>query len=94
MAVNIVFATCERTYGLRYLQQWYPNGNVRDTEDSAKPLLDLVEKDYIRITDPREHPLPDGQMGVIPGHNHTSEIHDKCIATANAFIESCKQKET
>lgn len=89
---NFVFATCERERALGFLKLWYPRGNVMDTKESAKPLLDLVEQDLIRVTDPRCHPLPDGQMGISPGRNYIPEDHREYVAIAEVFILSCKKE--
>lgn len=50
------FATCDRKRALKFLQKFYPSRDLHDTPDSAGPLLDLVEKDVIRIPDPDFHP--------------------------------------
>lgn len=50
--MNIEFATCERHRALGFIQKVYPSKNITDTPDCAKPLLDLVEKDIVRIQDP------------------------------------------
>ena len=50
--MNIEFATCDRNRALGFLQQVYPSKTITDTPDCAGPLLDLVEKDIVRIQDP------------------------------------------
>ena len=49
---NIEFATCERNRALGFLKQVYPSKEITDTPDCAGPLLDLVERDIVRIQDP------------------------------------------
>ena len=49
--MDINFATCERNRALEFLKKVYPNYDVKD-EGTAKDLLDLVEKDIVRIQDP------------------------------------------
>lgn len=50
--MNIEFATCERKRALEFIQRVYPSKKITDTPDCAGPLLDLVEKDIVRIQDP------------------------------------------
>lgn len=49
------FATCERSTALGFLKKLYPHADVSDTPECAGPVLDFVEKDYIRIPDPMMH---------------------------------------
>ena len=49
------FATCERPRALGFLRKLYPSTTVEDTADDAGPVLDLVERDVIRICDPDFH---------------------------------------
>jgi len=62
--MNIQFATCERKRALEYLQKVYPGEKIEDTPESAGKLLDLVEKDIVRIQDPYMY---GDRIGVIPG---------------------------
>ncbi len=66
--MQIAFATCERHAALGFIQAAYPDREIADAADSAGPLLDLVEKDIVRIEDPGMH----GRCGVIPGTNFKS----------------------
>ncbi len=50
--MNIEFATCDRKRALEFIQRVYPSKKITDTPDCAGPLLDLVEKDIVRIQDP------------------------------------------
>jgi hypothetical protein len=60
----VLFATCERDTALQFLAKLYPSRNIEDSRESAGPLLDLVEADVIRISDPHYH---DGQ--IVAGKN-------------------------
>ena len=60
----IHFATCERKRALEYIETVYPSAKITDTPDSAGPLLDLVEKDFVRIQDPMMY---GNRIQVIPG---------------------------
>jgi len=51
----IRFATCDRRMALRFLAKYYPSFQVND-EGATAEVLDLVEKDIIRIPDPSFHP--------------------------------------
>ena len=66
------FATCDRASALSFLKKLYPSYTVEDTDESVSDLLDLVEADEIRITDPDFH-----QGSVVPGKNFTSESTSK-----------------
>lgn len=74
------FATCVRSTALKFLQEGYPSYKVTDTEVSAKNLLDLVEKDIIRITDPAFH-----RLAIIPGNFHDSENDFEIIEVSSKF---------
>ena len=79
--MNLRFATCNRTYALRFLRRFYPGCTVEDTPESAGPVLDLVEQDIFRIPDPDFHP-----NGVItPSHNWDDARKDEFIAALQEF---------
>jgi len=48
------FATCDRRMALGFLARFYPFAEVKD-EGVTADVLDLVEKDIIRIPDPSFH---------------------------------------
>lgn len=77
--MNIQFATCERSTALRYLQSVYPNKSVADTPECAGPLLDLVEKDYVRVQDPMMY---GSRIGLVAGKRYQeadpSEVQSTC----------------
>ena len=72
------FATCERRRALEFLAKAYPSRTVRDTPDDAGPLLDLVERDVVRIQDPTCHWPPQ----VVQGRAWNDAQHDAVIAAA------------
>lgn len=53
--MDFQFATCDRVRALGFLKKFYPGRVVEDTPESAGPLLDLVERDIVRIPDPDYH---------------------------------------
>lgn len=81
--MNIEFATCERHRALGFIQQVYPSKKITDTPDSAGPLLDLVEKDIVRIQDPMMY---GNQISVSPNaSNWKEEYREQVIAACNIF---------
>ena len=64
--MNIQFATCNRKEALEFIKRVYPDKEITDMEDSAKELLDFVEKDIVRIQDPMMY---GNKIHVIPGNN-------------------------
>ena len=77
MAIH--FATCERTSALGFLQRVYPGSAITDTPDCAKPLLDFVEADVVRIQDPMMH---GNRIQVVPGTHWTEDARDGVVAAA------------
>lgn len=53
--MSFMFASSNRSLALEFLQKIEPSVNLTDTEDSAKDLLDIIERDEIRVTDPSFH---------------------------------------
>ena len=82
--MNISFATCVRNTALGYLQTIYPNKGITDTEQSAKPFLDFVEKDIVRIQDPMMYGK---RIGVIEGKNWNEKYRDELIAACKFFVD-------
>lgn len=74
------FATCERDTALRFLAKLYPSRVVEDTLDSAKELLDLIEADIVRVTDPAYH---GGQ--IVPGTYWDESKRNQVAAVCAAF---------
>lgn len=78
--MKIHFATCNREVALEFLQKLYPSTKVEDTPEDAGPLLDLVEKDIVRIQDPNYH----NPAKVIPA-THWAE------ASRDDFMRICQE---
>lgn len=51
--MSFAFATCERKKALSFLKKIYPENDV--SEDNISDLLDLIERDEVRVTDPDFH---------------------------------------
>lgn len=81
--MNIEFATCERQRALEYIQRVYPSKTISDTPRCAGPLLDLVEKDIVRIQDPAMY---GGRISVSPNaSNWNEEYRERVIAACKIF---------
>lgn len=62
------FATCDRKRALGFLQKLYPSAAIEDTPEDAAPVLDLVARDVIRISDPDFH------GGMVVASTHYAEV--------------------
>ena len=81
--MNIEFATCERQRALGFIQRVYPSNIITDTPESAGPLLDLVEKDIVRIQDPTMY---GNRIEVSPNaSNWSEEYREQVIAACKLF---------
>lgn len=81
--MNIEFATCERHRALEFIQRVYPSKKITDTPDSAGPLLDLVEKDIVRVQDPMMY---GNRIGISPNADNWDEKYrDEVIAACKLF---------
>lgn len=78
--MGFTFATCDRTRALEFLKILYPSSVVLDSSDSVSDLLDIIEADEIRITDPGLHK---GQ--IIQSKNWRSDTAER---TQAALIKS------
>jgi hypothetical protein len=76
------FATCERGRALGFIQQVYPSKPITDTPESAGPLLDLVERDIVRIQDPMMH---GSRIAVSPSKNWKEEYRGRVVAACELF---------
>lgn len=77
------FATCERSRALQFIQQVYPNKSITDTPDCAGPLLDLVEKDIVRVQDPMMY---GSRIAITPNATNWDESYrDQVIAACALF---------
>ena len=77
--MNIEFATCDRRRALGYIQRVYPSKTITDTPESAGPLLDLVEKDIVRIQDPEMYGT---RISVSPNATNWKEEHREQVVSA------------
>jgi len=66
--MNIEFATCSRKTAFEYIQKVYPSIEIK--EPMISELLDLVEKDIIRVRDPYMY---GSVIAVIAGNNYKTE---------------------
>jgi hypothetical protein len=73
--MKIRFETSDREMALKFLQKFYPSKKIEDTENSAKDILDFVEKDIIRIPNPDFH--SGGQ--VFPSKNWSEEYKNDVL---------------
>ncbi len=80
--MNIQFATCNRVSALRFIQQIYPSKTITDTPDCAKPLLDFVEQDLVRIQDPMMY---GNKIQVVPGKQWREDAD-----TRKAVVDACR----
>lgn len=84
--MNIEFATCDRARALKYIQEVYPSKTITDTPDSAGPLLDLVEKDIVRVQDPMMY---GSRIAISPNANNWNESYrDQVVAACKLFTEN------
>lgn len=87
----IQFATCERKRALSFLQTAAPNDGITDTPESAGPLLDLVEKDVLRVQDPMMH---GNKIAVVAGNKY-DDSHEKNVQEVAAqFMRTIKVART
>ena len=80
------FATCERWRALHFLQTVYPSKTVTDTPGCAGPILDLVEKDLIRVQDPMMHSVS-GRIQIIPGTHFSEAMRQSITDVCREFAE-------
>ena len=78
----IQFATCNRKSALEYIQKVYPSRTITDAPDSAGPILDLVEKDIVRVQDPMMY---GNQIQIIPGTNWVESENER-----NKVVKICQ----
>jgi len=82
MSNSFEFATCVRDTALGFIQTVYPSKTITDTDDSAGPLLDFVEKDIVRIQDPMMH---GNAISVSPGTNWVEDADKRA-----EIVKACK----
>jgi len=77
------FETCDRQRALGFLRKFYPHADLQDTDESAKPVLDLVTADAFRIPDPSLH-----SGAIYPSKNW--DAHPEATAVLTAFHQKYK----
>lgn len=76
------FASCQwNPYAKSFLQKMYPSKPVND--DEIPKLIDLINKDVLRIQDPEYHK----PCQIIAGNKYQGEEHDSLIAEAIAELK-------
>ena len=80
--MNIAFATCNRRVAEKFIQEVNPS--VVINFDNCKKLLDLIERDVLRVCDPMMH----GKAGLVIGGKNYSKSFDKSIAEAQREFEA------
>ena len=82
--MNIEFATCERKRALGFIQKVYPSKVITDTDECAKPLLDFVEKDIVRIQDPMMY---GNKIAVSPNAKNWDDKYKQDVIDACKLLE-------
>jgi len=77
---SVIFGTNNRETALKYIQQSEPS--KKHTEESAVKLLDLVEKDVIRIGDPFMY---GGKSPITPSDAYTEDMHTEVMTAINSI---------
>jgi len=84
--MNIHFATNDRAMALRFIRAALPDRQVEDSPSSAGPLLDLVERDIVRVQDPMMH----GQTIAIIASDGWTEQHREAVVAACRLLHEAK----
>ncbi len=82
----MIFATCDRYKALQFLKDLYPSCEVN--EDNTKEILDLVEKDILRVCDPKYH-----RGSIIGATNFKPVMQSDIQEIIERFNESLFKKE-
>ena len=82
--MNIEFATCNKETAFGYLEKVYPSKKL--TKEMVSKLLDLVEKDIVRVQDPLMY---GNRIGVSQGKKFKPE--DKVLV--DEAISQMKQND-
>lgn len=77
-----MFATCDRNRALEFIQKVYPSKKITDTIDCAKPLLDFVEKDIVRVQDPLMH---GNTIQIVPSNNWDEKYREQIVSACKLF---------
>ena len=91
--MNIQFATCVRKTALEYIADISPEREITDTPDCAGPLLDLVERDILRVQDPKMHKR-NGQIQVITGKKWDDKYRDEAVAAGKTLGGAADARST
>jgi hypothetical protein len=83
---GIRFETCDRRRALEFLRKFYPSAEVEDTEESAGPVLDMVERDVFRIPDPDVHGY---RATVYPSANWGTVAEGEPLRVLSEFHARC-----
>ncbi len=84
--MSFQFATCERGRALQFLRT--EQADLEDSLESVGPLLDLIEADVVRITDPDYHTLM-----VVPGKNWDEDRRADVVKAAGPIEHKYEHKE-
>lgn len=87
--MSIQFVTCDRRRALEFIRRSWPKIIIEDTPKDAKPILDLIEADIIRIGDPDYHPV--GM--IVPGKNYKADEHLLVIDVCQSFNQRCAERD-
>lgn len=86
--MSFMFATCDRKMALEFLKQYYPNHDITDTEESAKNILDITEKDIVRIPDPNFH-----RGEIFPSNNYKEDMREDVLRIIQEFHKNPGKKK-
>lgn len=85
----INFATCERGDALRYMQTASPADDITDSPECAGPVLDLVERDVLRVQDPLMH---GSRIAIIAGKAYSDSDEAAVSAAVNVLMKHIASK--
>ena len=68
--MDIEFATCVRNKALEYIQKALPSVE----ENDIVLLLDLIEKDILRVQDPHMY---GSRIGIVPGQKYNNKFKNE-----------------
>ena len=85
------FATCERARALDFIRRVYPTRTVDDSPECAGPVLDLVERDIVRIQDPLMY---GPTIQVVPGVHWDESNRDAVASVCKRFVSSLTRAKT
>ena len=86
--MEISFATCIRNTALGFIEEGNPSYIINKECSTLKRILDLVQEDVIRITDPAFH-----KLAIIPGKNYDSSYEEELQKLGKDFFSSLVEKD-